>query len=269
LSPAATGRAAVLGAVQGLTEFAPVSSSGHLVLLPWLLGWDRDGTAFDAALHVGTAAGAAAQVRSDVPLLLADRARLGRLLVAAELPAVLVGGLAHRRLARTANDPRRVALRLAGFGAALAIADRRGPVRTGITAGQVAGMAVAQAVALAPGVSRSGATITAARMLGVDRTTATRFSVWMSMPISIGAAGRSLAAVPPAELRGLRQPLLAGIATSALAGALSARVVLHRVGRHGYSSYAAYRLVVAAAVLLLDAARRRGPRSSDSEGNPL
>lgn len=258
----------MLGAVQGCTEFAPVSSSGHLVLVPWLLRWGRAGTAFEAAVHGGTAAGAMAQLRADVPALWAAHARLGRLLVAAELPAVVVGTLVHGRA--DAADPRRVAVRLAAFGAALELADRFGPTRTGlaqISGRQVAGMAAAQAAALAPGVSRSGATITAGRLLGLDRDAAARFSAWMSVPISIGAALRSLAAVPPAELRGLRQPLLAGIAAAALAGALSLRLVLHRAGRHGYGGFAAYRLMVAAAVLLLDATRRRSVHAASTEGS--
>ena len=295
MSPGPTTRAALLGAVQGLTEFAPVSSSGHLVLVPWLLGWDSDDpaarTAFDAALHVGTALGAGIHVRADVRRLggavLRDvagfagarrrprddpAARLGWLLVASELPAVAVGGLRPDRLRAGSTDPYRVAVLLAVFGVALALADHFGPQRTGLAdlgTGPVVGMAFAQAVALAPGVSRSGATITAGRALGVERAAAARFSVDMTVPISVGAAARALAGIDAATLTRLRRPLLVGVASAAITGAASVRFVLHRVGRRGYAAYAAYRLVLAGAVLALHARRRQSLRCPAlAEGSP-
>ncbi|MFP5326197.1 MAG: undecaprenyl-diphosphate phosphatase, partial [Acidimicrobiia bacterium] len=200
--------AIVLGIVQGLAEFLPISSSGHLILVPWLFGWESLADnpdlnrSFDVALHVGTFAGAFAYFRKDIARIVVgvlssirhrrietDQQRLAWLLVIASLPAATIGFVLDSVLNVDRASPWSIAVMLIVFGVVLALADRlRGArsietfdVRSALL------MGFAQAAALQPGVSRSGATISMGRFLRFDRDAAVRISFLMSLPITAGA----------------------------------------------------------------------------------
>lgn len=193
----------VLAIVQGLTEFLPVSSSAHLVLVGQLAGWPDQGLVLDVAAHLGTLLAVLAYFRSDLLRMagailglgqvedVAQNRRMAMTLILATLPILLVGALAFDAVASYLRDIRVVAASTMVFGILLWAADRFGPVRhTMVQMGTRPGLAigVAQVLALVPGVSRSGITITMARALGFDAVTAARFSFLLSIPV-IAAAG--------------------------------------------------------------------------------
>jgi undecaprenyl-diphosphatase len=192
-------QALALGLVQGLTEFLPVSSSGHLILVPVLFGWPDQGLAFDAAVHLGTALALLCYFARDLARLAAGafalRPRELRLIVAVavgSVPAGLAGLLLESTVEAHARSSRVVAVSLIGWGLVLLWADRRaararihemddvGPVR-GLLIG------VAQAIALIPGTSRSGITISAGLVAGLDRANAARFAFLLGLPITLAA----------------------------------------------------------------------------------
>lgn len=233
-------RAAALGAVQGVAEVLPVSSSAQLTLLPWLLGWPEptDRTTLAAGLHAGSCAGIAWSLRHELP----DRRTTG-LVVLATVPAALAGLLAGDLIERRLGRPGPTAWLLALAGVALWAADRRPEDSREIGGREAAVAGLAQVVALAPGVSRAGATLIALRLLRVEAGTAGRFSTLMSLPVTAGAAGLTL-------LRSRHAPvgeLAVGVPVAALTGAAAARALL-RPGVRPARGAAVYRLAVAAAV---------------------
>ncbi|MGZ6826254.1 MAG: undecaprenyl-diphosphate phosphatase [Mycobacteriales bacterium] len=237
---------AALGVVQGVAEVAPVSSSAQLALLPWLLRWPQpeDRTAFAAALHAGSCAGLAVAHRRD--LLALDRRTAGRVLLST-VPAGVAGLVAQDAVERRLGRPGPTAALLAGAGVLLWAADRR-PQDRSVGGRETALAAAAQVLALAPGVSRAGATLTALRLARVGRADAVRFSTLMSLPVTAGAAGLTC-------LRAGRRP---PVVPTALAGAtaLVAAARLDPTGPRFVSGSALYRLGLAAAV----AARLRKER---------
>lgn len=262
-------QAVVLGLVQGLTEFLPVSSSAHLALSPWLLGWEDPGLAFDVALHMGTLVAVAWYFRRDWLELAQSALRLIRtrqvhdvadrrvlLLIAATIPAG-VGGLLLKDYAETVfRHPAVMATTLILLGVILWAVDRAaGTVRTldTLTARDAWLIGFAQVCALVPGVSRSGSTITAGRALGLDRGAAARFSFLMSLPI-IGAA---VVLKLPDVLRdgGAAGPLAAGIAAAAVSSWLAITVLLRFVSRNSYGVFAVYRVALGIVVFALLATR--------------
>lgn len=267
-----TFQAAVLGLTQGLSEFIPISSSGHLILVPWAFGWDeiycaKEGNkAFDVALHLGTFVGAAAYLRRDLWSLIrawfasvAARAvrtpeeRLSWFLVLSTIPAALLGALFEDTINARLGQPWQIAVLLAVFGVILWAVDRAAPQRTHyreMTARQAVAMGAGQALALAPGVSRSGGTITAGRALGLDRDAAARFSFLMSLPIILGAMLYSALQLDDSVEIGVL-PAVVGIGFSAVSGLAAVWAVLTLVRKRGYGVFAVYRVAVAAAVLLL------------------
>lgn len=272
--------ALVLGIVQGLTEFIPVSSSAHLVLLPWMLGWPGSGLAFDVALQVGTLVSAVAyfwgelwwiargslgalHTRSEENLL---AARVLLLLVLGSVPAAIVGLLLQDPIDRVFHAGQRstfslvaIAGGLALMGLALFAAERwstRSRYMEGLRLPHAVLIGAAQALALMPGVSRSGATIGAGLLLGLRRDQAARFSFLMSIPITFGAGlleGARLART------GLPQnqwgPFLVGIAAAAVVGYVSIRFLLRYLQLHSTWPFALYRVGLAALVLVLVAVR--------------
>lgn len=267
--------AIVLGITQGLTEFLPISSSGHLVLVRWLFGWDelRPDLAktFDVALHLGTFAGAAAYFRDDIARyaragwrLLRRRGagpdgRTAGLLVASALPAAAVGGVAGEAVENHLGQVWLIAAALAVFGLVLLWADRlpgrRGEKEFGLRDALV--MGTAQALALQPGVSRSGATITAARFLAFDRDAAARLSFLMSLPVILGAGLYKAADVVsgPGIPSSMVAPFALGIASAGASGFVAVWAILRLVRTRSFGPFVGYRLVVAVAVLVLFAAR--------------
>lgn len=263
--------AVVLGIVQGLTEFLPVSSSGHLEITRWLLGWDElsadTETAFDVAVHLGTLCGAIAYLRRDVvryttagvaPLLgrgpLGGDGRIAWTLVVSALPAGVVGLVAGDVISSwSEGSPARavavVAVMLIGFGIVLLLADlgpeRRGSDDFGLLDGLLLGSA--QVLALQPGVSRSGIVISAARGLGYERSAATRLAFLMSLPVIAGAAlyQFSSSSIPAS----FWAPFLAGVLASAVTGWLAVWATLQVVARSGLRPFVGYRLILGAVVL--------------------
>jgi len=255
-------QAIVLGVVQGLGEFLPISSSGHLIVVPWLLGWAEHDLAFDVALHLGTlAAVVVAFARDWWQLTTAGLAGLRRgrpfqdpesrllwLLAAATIPGVVAGLLLEKWAETVFRAPALVAATMLGLGAILWIADRssgRGEILR-ISARDALLIGLAQACAIVPGVSRSGATITMALFLGYRREEAARFSFLLAMPITFGAA---VYKVPKLFANGGDPVVIAaGIAAAGVVGFLSIRFLLAFVRARDYRPFVYYRLAFAALV---------------------
>lgn len=263
-------QAIVLGIVQGITEFAPVSSSGHLILVPWLFGWERLGDAemnktFDVALHMGTLIGAGVYFRSDLRRYLvafyasirtrriegAD-GRVAWALVVGTLPGAIVGATFQDFIEERLGAPWLIALMLVLFGVILVVVDRRASDRLSmgdVTLRRGLLLGIAQALALQPGVSRSGVTITAARAMGFDRPAAARVSFLLALPIIAGAGlFKAVGLLGEGIPSGTGSVFLAGMAASALSGFLVIWFLLSYLRRHAFTAFLAYRVAVAAIV---------------------
>lgn len=258
--------AIVLGIVQGLSEFLPISSSGHLELTRWLFGWDElDAeieTAFDVAVHLGTLLGAIVYLWQDIvryitagfaPLRgqpLGTDGRIAWFLVASAVPASITGVLLKDQIADL-DRIWMIAVMLIVFGLALLIADRL-PERRSLDEFRLRdalAMGVGQAFALQPGVSRSGATLTVCRGLGFERDAAARLVFLMSLPIIAGAGVFALAdASIPSDFW---PPFLWGMAASAVTGYAAVWGTLKMVRSRTFAPFVAYRVVVGVAVLLI------------------
>ncbi len=267
-------QALALGVVQGFTELLPISSSGHLILVPWLFDWtyleenDAFNQTFDVSLHLGTCIAVGAYFWPEVVELVRaligslrqrsisnPSARLAWAVVIGTIPAALVGFALEDPIANHLGDPWQMAILLAAFGLLLGWADRRpGPdkledvtVRKGLWVG------LAQCLALMPGVSRSGITITASRFLGLDRDASARFSFLLLLPITLGAVlFKGLTDVVLADLpSGTAGPFVVGVLASLGTGLIAILGLLDYVRRHTYDVFVVYRLVLAVAILLL------------------
>ena len=260
--------AAVLGTVQGLTEVLPVSSSAHLILIPKFLDWPESGLTFDVALHIGTFLALALYFWRDLLELTGNffssfrggintpAKRLPFYIIAATVPAALVGKTLEGPIEEIfRKSPAFIALFLILFGLLLAFADTTGAKRwriDKINLKYALLIGIAQCLALMPGVSRSGITITAALLLGFHRESAARFSFLISLPIVAGAAilkvGHLLKTGIPA---GEGMPLAIGISTSALFGFLSVAFLLKLVQRDSLYPFVWYRLVAGCGAIAL------------------
>jgi undecaprenyl-diphosphatase len=259
--------AIVLGITQGLSEFLPISSSGHLELVPWLFGWDdfhgdeQLKQAFDVALHVGTFVGALWYFRRDViDLLRPAMRRRGLLLLLSAVPAGITGVALGDVVADNADAPALIAVMLIVFGVVLAVADRL-PGRRGeadFTARDAVLIGVAQAAALQPGVSRSGVTMSAGRALGFDREGAVRISFLMSLPI-IGGAGlyEGVKLAGDGLPAGFAGAFAAGMATAAVTGFAAVWALLRLVRTRSFSPFVVYRVAAGIAVLVVAASSFR------------
>jgi undecaprenyl-diphosphatase len=257
-------QALVLGIIQGLSEFLPISSSAHLALAPWIFHWRDPGLAFDVALHFGTLIAVLWYFRAEwTALVLAardivvrrrietERERRVLFLILATIPGAIAGLALEKQAESTFRDPRLVATALIVMGILLWAVDRfarrdRALGRMRWTDALLIG--IAQMFAIIPGVSRSGSTITAGRGLAFLREDAAVFSFLMSMPIIAAAAVLKM----PQALReqGLSAPMIVGVLASALSGWLAIAVLLRVVTRHSYGVFAAYRIILGAAVLI-------------------
>lgn len=259
--------AIVLAIVQGLTEFWPISSSGHLILVPRLLGWTDQGLAFDVALHFGTLLAVMAYFRREVlavpqaMLLKATRrphsvadARLGWAVALATIPAGIAGLLFQDFIEAELRAPLLIAGTTAFYGVLLWVADsRRGAINDerDMTLGKALVVGCAQALALIPGTSRSGITITASLFLGLSREAATRFSFLMSIPVILLASlleGYHLTTTTEPVAWGL---LGVGVLSAALTAYFCIAVMMRVVGRIGMAPFAIYRLLLATALLVI------------------
>jgi undecaprenyl-diphosphatase len=265
-------QAIVLGIVQGLTEFLPVSSSGHLIAVPYLLGWHDpfiDSLAFSVMLHIATLLALLVYFREDwlrlIPAGLAtirDRSfrgdpdrRLAWLLVVATIPAVIVGVVLNDPIENAFREARLVAITLVIGAAILFLADRIGPKTRGI--GTISfplalGIGAAQALALVPGVSRSGISISAGLFAGLDRESAARFAFLMATPITAGAGLWELRKVITGEA-GVDLPivpLFAGMLAALISGLLAIAFLLRYLRTHGLGVFVVYRLAFAALIVV-------------------
>lgn len=262
-------QALVLGVIQGLAEFLPISSSAHLALTPWLFGWDPPGLAFDASLHLGTLIAVLWYFQEEWRRLVSSALDIVRTrqvtteshwrvvyLIAATIPAGIAGLLLEDLAATVFRAPVITGIMLIVLGAVLWAVDRWAPHdRPLATMGwrDAVLFGVAQVAALVPGVSRSGATMTMGRALRFTREGAAVFSFLMSMPITLAAV---LVKLPEAIAeRDMVWPLIVGVVASGASGWLAISVLLKFVSRHSFGVFAVYRLLVGALVLWVLALR--------------
>lgn len=273
-------RAILLGIVQGLTEFLPISSSGHLIIVPWLFGWEPFGLAFDVALHLGTLAAVLTYFRHEliaIPRgLIRERsaishgklpadpmARLGIFIVIATMPAAFAGIVAEGAIDRAFHgDPISrtaiavIAVVLIIVGLALETADRRGSVQMrsdeGVTLRQAVVIGFAQALALIPGASRSGTTITAGLFVGLGRADAARFSFLLGAPVIAGAGLKQMGELATGGLGDVGLNVFAaGIIAAAITGYAAIAGLLRFLQRRPVTVFVVYRIVLGVGLLLL------------------
>ncbi len=263
-------QAIILGLTQGVTEFAPVSSSGHLILVPWLFNWSilndpNLNKTFDVALHVGTLVGALIYFRADVWRYLkafgqSVRARsisttdqrLAWALVVGTIPGAAAGALFEDVIQDRLGEPWLIAVMLAVFGVVLYVVDLRAPINKGIEDMTVARggiLGLAQALALQPGVSRSGVTMTAGRLMGLNREAAARFSFLLAMPIIAGAGLFKGYDLIQTGFQGYGSQFFWGFLSSAISGFLVIWGLLKYLRGHDFKIFMIYRLAVAGLVL--------------------
>ena len=256
-------QAIVLGIVQGLTEFLPVSSSAHLILIPWLLKWQEDpGLAFDVVLHLGTLLALIVfywreWLEMAMSLVNGDRVRrrLLFLLIVASVPGAIIGLLLEKQAETTFRSPVLIAVTLATLGVILWAADAFGSKKRklgDLSFVDALLIGLSQALAIIPGVSRSGSTITTARILGIERADAANFSFLMATPI---IAGAGLHEAHKAFHAGLTPQLVWGFAASAVFGLIAIVWLLSYVRTHTYRPFAIYRIALAAIVVAIALAR--------------
>ena len=267
-------QALVLGLVQGLTELLPISSSGHLILVPWAAEWtyleqnDRFNQTFDVALHLGTLVAVGAYFWGDIVRLIgawlgsvrrrrvdSSDERIAWFVLVATIPAGVVGLIGENAIADSLGEPWQIAILLAAGAALLWFADRAPQERSMDDLGtrHAIAMGLAQALALAPGVSRSGITITAGRLMRLDRDAAARFSFLLLLPTVLGAlllkgVGDVLLGDLPDGWQG---PFLVGTLASLASGLLAIDWLLGYVRRHTYDIFVWYRLIAAAIILVV------------------
>ncbi len=270
-------QALIMGIVQGLTEFLPISSSGHLIIVPYLFGWDDafiTSLAFSVMLHIGTLAALLAYFRADwvriVPAGFAairDRSfagdpdrRMAWLLAAATLPAAIVGTLFSDVIETAIREVGLVALTLVLGGVILWVADHYGRMDRhldDVTFPVAIGIGAAQALALIPGISRSGISISAGRFAGLDRDAAARFSFLMATPITLGAILFEVRRLATGEagVQAEVVPLLVGMLSSFVAGVFAISILLRYIRTHSLTIFVVYRFALAAVVLVFMATR--------------
>jgi undecaprenyl-diphosphatase len=265
--------ALLLGVVQGLTEFLPISSSGHLIIVPWLQNYtfltenEAFNKTFDVALHAGTLVAAIAFFRVEVRRLIVSfiaavrkraietsEERLAVAIAIGTVPAIIAGGLASDFIDEHLGEPWMIAVQLIFFGYLLGLADRKpqerklgeSKLRDGVWIG------IAQVLALAPGTSRSGITITAARFLGLDRDAAARFSFLLLIPIVAGATlFKGISAVHEGLPSGVAGPMVVGVLASAISGYFAIVWLLRLVRTASYRPFVLYRYAAGAAILIV------------------
>ncbi len=264
-----TFHAIVLGIAQGLSEYLPISSSGHLVIIPWLFGWDDFAgnpsleKTFDVALHLGTLVGAVAYFRKDIVRITraaftaprTSDGRLGWLLVISAVPAAVTGALFADSIEENTDEIWLIAVMLIVGGLLLALADGTRGKRTidEVSLKDALWMGAGQALALQPGVSRSGVTITIGRFVGLSRDGAARFAFLMSLPITAGALLFKGVDVQgdggiPADFRA---PFFWGIVASGITGYLAVWGTLRLLRTRSFAPFVVYRLVLGTSILLL------------------
>ena len=254
----------ILAIVQGLTEFLPISSSGHLVLVPYLFQWTDQGLAFDVAVHVGSLAAVCIFFRKDIASLLSGgvqvlggnvktaESRMALSIALGTIPAALAGLLFASWIEQNLRDPAVIVYTLAGYGILMGFADRYGRRErniSGVGFKDAFIIGCAQALALVPGTSRSGVTITAARILGFERQDAARFSFLLSAPVILLAAGYKFVEMVASDVIVEWGQLGLGVLVSCVVAYISIEFFMRVVTRIGLAPFAIYRLILAAVIL--------------------
>lgn len=264
-------QAILLGAVQGLTEFLPISSSGHLILFPWLFNFKDPGLGFDVALHWGTLLAVLVYFRNDIFLIVRGfwhslfkstrdlqnniYQKLSWLLIIATIPGALIGKLLEEKAETTFRNPLLVAFTLAFFGAVLFFVDKKGKKEKNLnhinTRDSVL-IGLSQAAAIIPGVSRSGATMISALGLGFKREDAAKFSFLMSAPIIFGAGLAKIGEFGSGDLI----HLFAGFVSAAVFGFLAIKYLLQYISKNDFKVFAWYRIALAILIVVIYYARQ-------------
>jgi undecaprenyl-diphosphatase len=262
-------QAIALGVIQGLSEFLPISSSAHLTLLPWLLGWEDPGLAFDVALHFGTLIAVLwyfrmewlALVKAAFGIITTGRVETPEkrrvvYLIIATIPGAIGGLLLQKQAESAFRSPQIISIALIVMGLLLWVVDKAVDQRRVL--GEMRWLdalliGLSQVIALIPGVSRSGSTITTARGLRFDRESAAEFSFLMSMPII--AAAVILEGPKALHEGGVTNELMSGVVASAISGWLAISILMRFVSRHSYGIFAFYRIVLGIIVLAVIYAR--------------
>ena len=254
----------VLAIVQGLTEFLPISSSGHLVLVPSFFGWSDQGLAFDVAVHFGSLLAVCAFFRRDIVALLrgtwqltsfrleTSESRLALGLALGTIPAAIAGLTLAGWIEANLRDPRVIVFTLSGYGILMYLADRYAPRQRNINDVRLRDafmVGCAQALALIPGTSRSGVTITAGRLLGFARQDAARFSFLLSVPVILLASGYKGLELALGDAPVPWDELAVGVAVSAVVAYLSIEFFMRFVSRIGLLPFAVYRLALAGVIV--------------------
>ncbi len=254
--------AIILGAVQGLAEFLPISSSAHLILVPWLFKWQDPGLAFDVALHLGTLLALLIYYREDWIAMArsvtggqsAER-RLLQLIIVASIPGAIIGLAFEKQAETTFRSPLLIAIAMAVLAVLLWLFDKLSPQKR--TMGEMTYrdalvIGFSQALAIIPGVSRSGATITMARAVQIERGDSANFSFLMATPI---IAGAGLVEARKLVHEGLDWSVGLGFISAAIFGLIAIAFLIRYVRTRDYVVFAVYRLLVAALVIAVFFAR--------------
>jgi len=254
----------ILAIVQGLTEFLPISSSGHLVLVPVFFGWTDQGLAFDVAVHFGSLIAVMLFFRKDILALLrgsvqvlganvaTTEARMALGIALGTIPAALAGLLFVDWIEANLRSPAVIVFTLSGYAVLMILADRLGRRNrdiSGIRIKDAVLIGVAQALALVPGTSRSGVTITAAMALGFERQDAARFSFLLAVPVILLASVYSFIGLLRTEATVAWGQLAIGVVVSAIVAYASIEFFMRFVSRIGLLPFAIYRMILAAVIL--------------------
>lgn len=259
-------QAIILGAVQGVTEFLPVSSTAHLILLPWALGWPDPGLSFDVALHLGTLVALLIYFRAEWLALAGSAigilqgrtktadARMVMMIIAATIPGGIAGALFEHKVEDALRAPHVIAIMLIGLALVLVSAELVGLRKKNldeISWPDAWTVGIAQAFAIIPGVSRSGITITAGLFRGFKRETAAKFSFFLSTPIIAGAVAKKTLDIVKSGA-GLEQltPFMAGIVVSGIVGYISIAFMMRYLQTHTTFLFVYYRIALGVVVLL-------------------
>jgi len=261
-----TFQAIIFGTVQGITEFLPVSSTAHLILLPWFLGWPDPGLAFDVALHIGTLVALLIYFRSEwIALTMSafdlargrtedPNARMALLIIIGTIPGAIAGALFEHSVENALRSPLVISATLIALALVLILAERMGRHKKALqqlSTGDAVAVGFAQALALVPGVSRSGVTITAGLFRGMKREAAAKFSFYLSTPLVAGAAvKKSLDILKLGLSFEQMQPLVIGIVSSGIVGYFAIAFLLRYLQTHNTYLFVYYRIALGIVVLL-------------------
>lgn len=256
-------QALILGVVQGISEFLPISSSGHLILIPEFFGWPDQGLVFDVTMHLATLTAVLWVFKDEVKKMIlgfigrgekSDQ-RMAWMIIVATIPAVVVGLAFGDAIEETFRSARLVAISLIFWGIILAIADRvavhHRVTYTVVGWKQAIAAGIGQAIALIPGGSRSGLSISGGLFMGLDRVTAARFSFLLGIPATAGAIALTLTKAFANQTPIDWMPTIVGFAAAMIAGILSIRWLLKLISKTSYVWFSAYRILIALLIFIL------------------